>query len=245
MADTSKIVPAAAPLHVGIIMDGSGRWALQRGLPRTKGHEEGLNAAKRIAKAAINIGIRYLSLYTFSTENWQRSFEEIRFLMAMIGTHLRKEYDFYHENRIRVLHSGNMQGLSAYICRELDLVQQETREFDRLTINLAINYGGRDEIVRAVRRWNANGSRHEEITEDTIQRYMDLPGLPDPDLIIRSGGEQRLSNFMLWGCAYAELIFSTKLWPDWETHDMRSAVQEFQRRKRNFGRERRETPYVK
>ena len=234
MHDTQII--AAMPRHVGVIMDGNGRWANTRGQARTYGHKEGLNAAKRVVKGASTLGIEYLSLYTFSTENWTRATEEVSFLMKMLGTYLRREYDFYRENGIRVVHSGNIEAMPANVQRELRLVQEDTANFDGMVVNLAINYGGRDEIIRALRRWQNNGgSDGQSLDIDTLGNYLDHPEFPDPELIIRTGGEKRISNFMLWECAYSEFVFSDKLWPDWGEEDIFAAVSDYRTRTRNFG----------
>jgi len=223
------------PVHIGIIMDGNGRWAVARGLPRTNGHQEGLKAAKRVVKAVADRGIGYLSLYTFSTENWNRTPDEVKFLMGLVGKNLRKEYDFYRENRIRVVHSGDIAGLPRSVQTEIERVTKDTSEFDGMVVNLAINYGGRDEIIRAVRRWNTAEEPRQELSIETLREYLDHPTFPDPDLVIRTGGEKRLSNFLLWECAYAEFHFSDTLWPDWTEQDVEAAILEFQLRKRNFG----------
>lgn len=222
------------PQHIGFIMDGNGRWALGRGLPRARGHEEGLKAAKRVVRGAAEAGIPYLSLYTFSTENWKRTPDEVKFLMGLVSKNLRKEFPFYQEYGVHVLHSGDVAHLPKGVQKELQAVEEDTREFSRIQVNLAINYGGRDEIVRAVNRWKEQGEENA-LTADTLRSFMDLPEFPDPDLIVRTGGEYRLSNFLLWGSAYSELMFSSKLWPDWSEEDVYEAVRFFQSRKRNFG----------
>ncbi len=222
------------PRHIGFIMDGNGRWALKRGLPRARGHEEGLKAAKRVVGAAAEAGIRYLSLYTFSTENWRRTPEEVKFLMGLVSKNLRKEYEFYREHGVHVLHSGDIANLPRAVRRELRLVKEDTQDFDRIQVNLAINYGGRDEIVRAVNRWKEQGNE-SSLTAESLRNHMDLPGFPDPDLIVRTGGEYRLSNFLLWGSAYSELLFSDTLWPDWQEDNVLRAIEFFQSRQRNFG----------
>ena len=219
-------------------MDGNGRWAQSRGKPRTTGHREGLKAAKRVTKAASEMGISCLSLYTFSTENWSRAKEEVRFLMVLIRTHLRKELAFYHDNNIRVVHSGDTPGLPADVREAVEFVTDQTAVHNGLTLNLAINYGGRDEIVRAVNRWlsvRTNGSREHALTIADLESHLDHPGLPNPDLIIRTGGDLRLSNFLLWEGAYSELLFSPHRWPDWGERDLVEAVCEYQRRTRTFG----------
>jgi undecaprenyl diphosphate synthase len=220
------------PAHVGIIMDGNGRWAKSRNMPRTEGHREGLKTAKRIVKAAEDAGIRYLSLYTFSTENWKRAAEEVGFLMGLIRHHLSAEFDFYRENKVRVVHSGDSSGLPAEVIAEIDRVVAETSAFDGITVNLAINYGGRDEIARAAVKAAAAGMR---IDEAAIASYLDRPDVPDPDLIIRTGGEMRLSNFLLWESAYSELWFSPKFWPDFSADDLIQAVDAYRGRERRFG----------
>ncbi len=222
------------PRHVGIIMDGNGRWAEARGKPRTEGHLEGVKAAKRVVAAAAEAGLAFVSLYTFSTENWARAQEEVSYLMGLIGSYLKKEYDFYRRNRIRIVHSGDLGRLPRAVAREIEDVTRDTSGFDGLTVNLSINYGGRDEIIRAFRRMVARGDQGS-LSEETFRLYLDQPDLPDPDLIIRSANEQRLSNFLLWESAYAELYFSPKLWPDWDGSDLREALADYGRRSRRFG----------
>lgn len=229
MADDS--VPL--PTHLGIIMDGNGRWAQARGLGRTEGHKEGLQAAKRITKAASDAGIRFLSLYVFSTENWKRAEQEVSFLMFLLKSNLLKEWDFYRDNHIRVIHSGDLRRLPSEVQSDIRQVQSDTAAFDGLTVNLAINYGGQDEILRAVRRWEAD-PKHEALTEGVLERYLDQP-LPPVDLLVRTAGEQRLSNFLLWQSAYAEFHFSPKLWPDWNADDLNAALKDYQGRHRRFG----------
>jgi undecaprenyl diphosphate synthase len=213
-------------------MDGNGRWARARGRPRTEGHFEGGRAAKRVVAAAAELGLAYLSLYVFSTENWARAKEEVSYLMLLVRSNLRKEFDFYRQNGIRIVHSGDAAGLPAEIAAEIDSVSRDTAGFGGLTLNLAINYGGRDEILRAARR--AAGSAGG-LTEEGFRACLDQPGIPDPDLVIRTGGERRLSNFLLWESAYAELYFSAKLWPDWDRQDLVDALADYAGRSRRFG----------
>ena len=233
----SELETDKLPRHIGIIMDGNGRWAVKRGKLRTAGHKEGLEAAKRIVKAASLMGIEFVTLYTFSTENWKRTEEEVSFLMKLIRQHLKREMEFYIENGIRVVHSGDPEGLPASVRKEIRSVAEATAEFRGTSVNLAINYGGRDEIVRAVnRRLSKNGSGTVPVlTEDDIQSNLDLPDFPDPDLIIRTAGDQRLSNFLIWQCSYSEFYYSSKLWPDWDSGDLLDAVKTFQSRQRKFG----------
>jgi len=224
---------APLPTHIGIIMDGNGRWAQARGLGRTEGHKEGLRAAKRITKAASDAGIRVLSLYVFSTENWKRAEQEVSFLMFLLKSNLLKEWDFYRENHIRVVHSGDLARLPSEVQSDIRQVQTDTAAFDGLTVNLAINYGGQDEILRAVRRWEADPKRGS-LDAGVLERYLDQQ-LPPVDLLIRTAGEQRLSNFLLWQSAYAEFHFSPKFWPDWTAEDLNEALMDYQRRERKFG----------
>ncbi len=224
------------PLHIGIIMDGNGRWAAKRGLPRTEGHRQGLEAAKRIVAACSDRGVSYLSLYTFSTENWKRTTDEVGFLMGLIKTHLAAELDFYRRNRIKLVHSGNRSGLSADILREIDKTVSDTSAFPGMVVNLAINYGGRDELLRAIGRLDsANEAAKGALTEKDITSALDHPEMPDPDLIIRTGGETRLSNFLLWQSAYSELYFTDRLWPDFDEEALDKALADFRSRDRRFG----------
>ena len=220
-------------MHIGIIMDGNGRWAKERGKPRTFGHSEGVRTAKRIAKAASDMGVKYLSLYTFSTENWKRSETEVKFLMQLLKKHLREQFSFYKDNNIRVVHTGSLERLPEVVQKEIVDVEELTKDFTGMTANLVINYGGRDEIVRAVRKLQEQGE--SEITEEKLSSAMDHPEIPDPDLIIRTGGELRISNFLLWESAYSELYFSKKYWPDWQEEDLKEAVDAFASRSRRFG----------
>ena len=228
-------LPQGCLRHIGIIMDGNGRWARQRGQLRTQGHLEGLKAAKRVVKAASELGLSYLTLYTFSTENWKRAAEEVSFIMGLVKQYLRGELDFYRENRIRIRHAGNRVGLPADILRELDEACRDTRDFTGLQVILALNYGGRDEIVRAVKKLIASGADGESITAEKIGFCLDNPDVPDPDLIIRTAGEFRTSNFLLWEAAYAEYYISDKLWPDWTEDDLAEAVASYNNRERRFG----------
>lgn len=221
------------PEHIGIIMDGNGRWATQRGFRRTRGHKEGIEAAKRVVLEAIRQGISVVSLYAFSTENWRRAAEEVSFIMGLVARNLRNQYDFYRDNRIRVCHSGDMSALPKAVQKEIGVVVTETANFESITVNLAVNYGGRNEIVRAVNRWAA--AQTGTLDEAQLRAHLDHPEFPDPDLVIRTGGERRISNFMLWESAYSELYFSDTLWPDWNGDDLKIAIQDFQARKRNYG----------
>ena len=229
------IDPAALPVHVGIIMDGNGRWAKKQNQARTFGHTEGLKRAKEIAKAASDLGIRYLTLYVFSTENWKRTQEETGFLMGLIHSHIRQELDFYRNNHLRVRLIGDRRGLPKQIQDDILQAEKDTEFFDGMSICLAINYGGRDEIIRAVKKLKDSDLKTESITENDFSKMFDQPDLPDADLIIRTGGEQRLSNFLMWQSAYAELIFSDILWPDYDKQAFYDDIVRFQHRNRRFG----------
>lgn len=226
---------SAVPVHIGIIMDGNGRWAKQRNLPRTSGHKEGLTVAKNIVRAAAELGIKYVTLYTFSTENWKRAKEEVGFLMNLIRVHLQAEFQFYKENGIRVRHIGDLAGLPKDVQQEIINVQKETEHFTGLTVVLAINYGGRDEIVRGIRKIISKSIEPNQITEKTVSESFDIEDLPDVDLLIRTGGELRLSNFLLWHAAYAEFVFTKTLWPDYNKEEFYADIEEFQNRTRRFG----------
>lgn len=228
-------INSAVPVHVGIIMDGNGRWAKQRNLPRTSGHKEGLDVAKAIVKAAAEIGIKYVTLYTFSTENWKRAQEEVGFLMNLIRGHLRAEFQFYKQNGIRIKHLGDLSGLPEDVQTEIKKAMEETADFTGLTVVLAINYGGRDEIVRGVKKLLSERKSISDITESDISNSFDIPELPDVDLLIRTGGELRLSNFLLWHAAYAEFLFTNTLWPDYNKEEFLKDIDSFKNRTRRFG----------
>jgi undecaprenyl diphosphate synthase len=210
-------------------MDGNGRWAQARGKPRTFGHEEGLKAARRVVEAASKQGVDYLTLYVFSTENWKRARTEVDFIMGLVKRYLRGEFEFYKANGIRIRHAGDLHGLGKDVAAELLQAMEETKHFTGMQVVLALNYGGRDEIIRAARKI------HGDITETAIERHLDNPDIPDVDLIIRTGDEQRISNFLLWEGAYAELYFSPKMWPDWTGDDLAAALEDYRQRKRRFG----------
>ncbi|OQX29836.1 MAG: di-trans,poly-cis-decaprenylcistransferase [Spirochaeta sp. LUC14_002_19_P3] len=221
------------PSHVGIIMDGNGRWAGERGMPRTSGHKEGLEAAKRIVAHAAEKGIQVLSLYVFSTENWRRTREEIDFLMNLIRIHLRRQYDFYREHKLKIIHSGNLEPLPKAVKEEIALAESDTAEFEGMKVNLLVNYGGRDEIIRAVKGLAAKKADLSSLTEQQLGEGLDCP--LQLDLLIRTGGERRLSNFLLWQAAYAELYFSDVYWPDWSPRHFDEALSCYQSRQRRFG----------
>ncbi len=230
-----ELIAQGLPNHIGIIMDGNGRWAKKRMLPRTAGHKQGLSSAKKIVAAAASLGIKYITLYTFSTENWKRAQEEVGYLMNLIRSHLRAEFDFYIKNGIKIDHIGNLAGLPEDVQKEIINAKKDTENFTGTTCILAINYGSRDEIVRGIKKLISLDTKAEDITEETISKSLDIPDIPDVDLLIRTGGEKRLSNFMLWQCAYSEFIFSDTLWPDYDENEFYKNIEEFQHRTRRFG----------
>lgn len=225
------------PLHVGLTLDGNGRWAQLRKLPRTAGHEQGLKTLKVIVKAADDLGIKNLTLYAFSTENWKRAKTEVGFIMNLIHSHIIQELDFYRSNGIKINHIGDMNGLPVQIQNDLKEAMIDTKDFDKMTVNLAINYGGRDEILRGVKKIINNNVNPDDITEELFSSYLDMPDSPEVDLLIRTGGEQRLSNFLLWHVPYAEQIYTSTLWPDYTVEEFYSHIEDFQHRSRRFGAE--------
>ncbi|MDD2296678.1 MAG: polyprenyl diphosphate synthase [Sphaerochaetaceae bacterium] len=224
------------PNHVGIIMDGNGRWATKRSLPRTAGHYEGVKAAKRVTSEAARLKIPYLTYYVFSTENWQRPEKEVAYLMNLLATRLYSEIDFYKRIGARVLLRGDSSKLTKKAYDAIKVTEEATAQFDQIIVSLAINHGGHDEIVRSVNKWLVTRDSSQVITEEVIRANLDLSFIPPVDLIIRSGGEKRLSNFMLWDAAYAEFAFYDSLWPDWGANDFKTACDDFAHRARRFGR---------
>ena len=222
------------PFHVAITMDGNGRWAQQRNLPRTAGHNEGLTAAKNIVKAASDIGIKHLTLYVFSTENWKRIQEEIGFLMNLIHIYINNELEVYKKNQIRIKHIGDMQKLPEGIQKDIKKAIEQTDSYTGMTLHLAINYGGRDEIIRGIKKIIDDGITSDKIV---VSDYMDMPESPDVDLLIRTGGEKRLSNYLLWHIPYAEQIYIDTLWPDYTKEEFYNNIEEYQKRNRRFGAE--------
>lgn len=219
--------------HIAIVMDGNGRWAKKRGLPRSMGHKEGLNTVKRITKAVSDLGIPYITLYIFSTENWKRTEAEVGFLMGLIKQHLRAELKFYADNNIRIEHIGNLYGLPQDIQNEITAVKARTANYTGTAIVLAINYGAQNEIIRAIRKINPD--ELPAISEELFDSKLDTGKIPPVDLLIRTGGEKRLSNFLLWQSAYAELYFTDTLWPDWTVEDLYAAIEDFKKRNRRYG----------
>jgi len=229
-------IPSHVPLHVAIIMDGNGRWARARGLPRLAGHRAGVDNLRRVLEAAGEFGIRYLTIYAFSTENWGRPPDEVRGLMNILEDVIDRELESLHKNGVRLRHLGRLDGLSPTLQAKVHQAINLTRDNHRLILNIAWNYGGRDEIVRAVRRMLENGVLPDEVDEDLVSQYLYTAGMPDPDLIIRTSGELRVSNFLIWQGAYAEWYVTPTYWPDFGREELLEALWEFARRDRRFGR---------
>jgi undecaprenyl diphosphate synthase len=223
------------PTHVAIIMDGNGRWATSRGLPRIAGHEAGTENIRRITSAAGELGIKYLTLWAFSTENWRRPKDEVEGILRILSDAIDAETAALHERGAQLRHIGSLEGLSPELQQSIQNAIELTRNNDRIVLTLAFNYGGRAEIVRAVQRIVADGVRPEDVTEDLITSYLYTHDMPEPDLVIRTSGEFRTSNFLLWQAAYAEYHFTPVLWPDFNAEHLRQAVEDYQVRERRFG----------
>ncbi|CAA9579474.1 MAG: Undecaprenyl diphosphate synthase [uncultured Thermomicrobiales bacterium] len=227
--------PESGPRHVAIIMDGNGRWAAQRGMPRIAGHERGTENIRRITEAAVGLGIRYLTLWAFSTENWRRPRDEIAGIMRILGEAIERETGALHERGAQLRHIGSLDGLAPDLQQAVLSAIELTRQNQRLVLTLAFNYGGRQELVSAVRSLVEAGTPADRIDEAEIGRHLYTRDLPDPDLIVRTSGEHRISNFLLWQAAYAELLFTPVLWPDFGPPDLQAAVLEYAQRDRRFG----------
>ena len=227
------------PKHLAIIMDGNGRWAEQRRLPRILGHRKGVETVQAVVDECLQLGIRYLSLYAFSSENWGRPKEEVDALMGLLGSFLKKELSQLHSRGIRLVAIGELERLPKSIRKILQDIMQRTAKNDRMVLNLALSYGSRNELVRAVRKLGrqiAEGTVHPDaITDAEIKAALDTHEMPDPDLLIRTSGEMRVSNFLLWQIAYAELYFTETLWPDFSRDELMRALNEFSNRQRRFG----------
>ena len=227
------------PRHVAIVMDGNGRWARARGLPRTAGHEAGEAALLDVVEGAIEVGVRHVSAYAFSTENWKRSPEEVRFLMGFNRDVIRRRRDRMHELGVRVRWAGRRPRLWRSVIKELETAEELTRRNDVLTLTMCVNYGGRAELADAARGLAgdvaAGRVAPDRVDERVFARYLDEPDLPDVDLFWRTSGEQRISNFMLWQSAYAELVFDDTAWPDVDRRNLWAAVEEYARRSRRYG----------
>jgi undecaprenyl diphosphate synthase len=232
---TAAISERPVPYHVAIIMDGNGRWASARGLARVFGHRAGTENIRSIIEASVEQGIKVLSLYAFSTENWHRPFEEINALFSILSDVIDRETDELCAKGVRIRHMGSLERVPPALAARIRRAMERTQGNDRLILNVAFNYGSRAEIVRAVRSIVASGLPPDEIDESTIGAYLDTAGLPDPDLIIRTAGEMRLSNFLLWQAAYSEFWCTDVFWPEFDAAHFQRALQEFTHRDRRFG----------
>jgi undecaprenyl diphosphate synthase len=228
-------LPQNIPTHIAIIMDGNGRWALARGLPRLAGHRAGTENLRRVIEACIEFGIRYLTLYAFSTENWGRPAEEVQGLMRILEDVIDRELQQLHDQGVQLRHIGRLDQLKPILRQKVLQAVEFTRNNDRLVLNVAFNYGGRDEIVCAIQRMIQDGIKAEEVTDQLISRYLFTAGVPDPDLIIRTSGELRGSNFLIWQGAYSEWYFTPTFWPDFDKEELRKAIIEYSRRERRYG----------
>jgi undecaprenyl diphosphate synthase len=224
------------PQHVAIIMDGNGRWARKRGLPRLAGHKAGGENIHTVAKIFADYGIKYLTLYAFSTENWNRPRAEVSGLLNLLARKIDQETQAFHQENIRLIHLGRRDRLSQKLKEKVQAAVELTKNNTGLTLCLAFDYGGRDEIVQATRHIASAGIPGDNIYESTLAQYLYSPDIPDPDLIIRTGGESRLSNFLLWQAAYSELYFTPILWPDFGLKEVEEALSEYKRRQRHFGK---------
>lgn len=225
------------PRHIAIILDGNGRWAKKRGLPRTAGHAVGSENFRKIATYCKNIGVEYLTVYAFSTENWKRPPEEVKTIMKLLGKYLHEAVDTMERDKIRMKIFGDVSALSPELQALVTKTDEISRHYEGFQANICLNYGGRDEILAAARRYAEDyaAGRAPELTEESFGGYLYSAGIPDPDLLIRPGGELRISNFLLWQCAYAEFYFTDVLWPDFTPAELDKAIAEFNRRDRRFG----------
>jgi undecaprenyl diphosphate synthase len=224
------------PYHIGIIMDGNGRWAQEHGLPRLEGHRAGTENIRRVLEACGEYGIRIVTIYAFSTENWQRPLEEVRGLMSILERVLEREVENLHRNGVRLRHLGELEGLSEKLRKAVLDAIELTRENDRLILNVAFNYGGRAEIARAVQKMLEENVDPKDVDEESLGDYLYTAGLPDPDLIIRTGGEMRLSNFLIWQSAYSEYYSTPTYWPDFDEEELHKALWAYSQRDRRFGK---------
>jgi len=230
--DTLQKIPA----HVAIIMDGNGRWALERGLPRLSGHKAGTENLREVIEACAEFGIKYLTIYAFSTENWNRPDEEIQGLMRIFRTMLDRELNNLHKNGVQLRHIGQLDGIDKKLQQKVQEAIKLTQGNQTLILNVAFNYGGRDEILQAVKKIVANGENIDDLDDELFSKYLFTAGSPDPDLIIRTSGEFRISNFLIWQGAYAEWYFTPTFWPDFNKEELYQALVAYNERDRRYGK---------
>jgi undecaprenyl diphosphate synthase len=223
------------PQHVAIIMDGNGRWARRRGLPRLAGHRAGTENIRRIVRACVDFGVKYLTVYAFSTENWTRPDSEVQGILRILGENIERETPELHREGVQIRHLGHMDGVPVSLQEAIRRSTAVTKDNHRLVLSVCFNYGGRDDVVRAVRQMVASGMKPEDVTEEVISRHLFTADIPDPDLIVRTAGEMRLSNFLIWQAAYAEFYSTPTCWPDFDREALHAALIEYSRRQRKFG----------
>lgn len=224
------------PTHIAIIMDGNGRWATSRGLPRAEGHRQGTEALRKVIRASVDFGIKYLTIYAFSTENWARPKDEVSGLMMLLEHVVVNELDELNRSGVRIQHIGRLEALSPSLRKKILNAIEVTKHNDTLILNIAWNYGGRDEIVQAVQRIIQDGVKPEDVNEELIKKYLFTSDSPDPELLIRTSGEMRISNFLLWQTAYSEWVVTPVYWPDFDAECLRQAIIEYGNRDRRFGK---------
>ena len=234
-------IPSAIPLekipqHVAMIMDGNGRWAVQRGLPRLAGHKAGTENLRRVIRATVEFGVKYLTIYAFSTENWGRPAEEVQGLMLILQNVIDRELGELHKEGVQLRHIGRLERLDPAIQKKVLQAIDLTKDNDRLILNVAFNYGGRDEIVNAIQKIIKDNIPAEEVTDYLVNQYLFTAGVPDPDLIIRTSGELRVSNFLIWQAAYSEWYITPTFWPDFDKEEYRRALEDFANRDRRYGK---------
>jgi len=230
----------SVPRHIAIIMDGNGRWARKRGLPKIMGHKRGVETVKKIIKACVRLKVRYLTLYTFSTENWNRPTKEVKALFNLLDQFLNSQSRLFHDNKVRFCVIGERQRIDETLRRKIEKLERDTKGYDALLVNVALSYGARQEIVSAVRsiaeKVEGGILKLSEIDENIFSNHLYTRGCPDPDLLIRTSGEMRVSNFLLWQISYAEFYVTETLWPDFSEQDLKNAIEEYSRRERKFGK---------
>lgn len=237
MAETPSPIPLEkTPQHVAIIMDGNGRWALQRGLPRLAGHKAGTENLRRVIRSTVEFGVKYLTIYAFSTENWGRPPEEVQGLMFILQDVIDHELNELHKEGVQLRHIGRLEKLDPKIQKKVLKAIELTKNNERLILNVAFNYSGRDEIVYAIQKIIHAGIQADDVTDEMVNKYLFTAGVPDPDLIIRTSGELRLSNFLIWQAAYSEWYITPKFWPDFDKEEYRRALETYSQRDRRFGK---------
>jgi undecaprenyl diphosphate synthase len=237
MPTSPNIIPVdKLPRHVAIIMDGNGRWALSRGLPRLAGHKAGTENLRRVIRSTVEFGVKYLTIYAFSTENWGRPMDEVLGLMSILEDVIDKELSELSKEGVQLRHIGRLERLAPKLQKKVLAAIESTKNNDRLILNIAFNYGGRDEIVNAIQKIIKDGIPAEEVTDELVNRYLYTAGVPDPDLIIRTSGELRVSNFLIWQAAYSEWYVTPTYWPDFDKEEYRRALETFAQRDRRYGK---------